>query len=121
MRAAEDAVAGGANHMLVGRIIGNSWQLGGDLCDMVERHHNPNSNFSRLIALADLLACGISPFPKQASFPMVELLKGDGAVEEVEKTADDGEAADPDAAGESPEDAEASGRGRRRGRSRRRC
>ena len=48
---------------------------------MLEEHHNPASddNFSCLIALADFLANGILPFPQQAAYPMVDLLRDDHA------------------------------------------
>ena len=81
MNFAEEVVAGGANHMVVGRILGQSWQFEEDLCRLLEEHHNPASddNFSCLIALADFLANGILPFPQQAAYPMVDLLRDDYA------------------------------------------
>ena len=80
MSAAEDRIAGGANHNLVGRILGQSWKLGDDLCDLVEFHHDPatDDRFAALVTLADFLVGGIFPFPKQAKFPLVDLLQ-DGA------------------------------------------
>ena len=67
--------------MMVGRILGQNWQFEEDLCRLLEEHHTPASddNFSRLIALANFLANGIFPFPQQATYPMVDLLRDDYA------------------------------------------
>ena len=95
MSVAEDEIAGGANHLMVGRILGENWKLGEGLCRIVERHHNPppDDGFSQLIALADLVGGAISPFPQQALYPMVKLLKGDEAAGSKAKSAE-GESSD---------------------------
>ena len=80
MLAAENDVAGGANHTLVGRIVATSWQLGEELCEVIERHHapGPEDRYAQLTALADFLALGIYPFPKPAAYPLFTLFQPDG-------------------------------------------
>ena len=77
MNVAENQVAGGDHHMLVGRILAESWKLGEDLCQIIEQHHAPNSEarFPQLVTLANFVGGGIYPYPKQAEFPMVQLLR----------------------------------------------
>jgi len=77
MRAAEDQVAGGVDHSLVGGILAESWDLGSAMCQVIEKHHAPSSEdrFSQLVALADFLGGGIYPYPRQASFPLVRGLR----------------------------------------------
>ena len=103
---AEDAVAGGAHHMLVGGIIGNSWQLGNELCDLIERHHNPapGDDFGKLIAFANVLAGGIAPFPKLASYPMARLLQGDVAVTDATESGEEEGEGETDPAKTEPEE-----------------
>ena len=86
MNAAEDRIAGGANHNLVGRILGQSWKLGNDLCDLVEFHHDPGSGdrFAALITLADFIAGGLFPFPQRAQFPYAHFLQEGAEVAEGE-------------------------------------
>ncbi len=77
MAAAEEVMAGGANHAEVGRILADSWKLGEDVARVVESHHAPGAEdaFAALIALADLIGNGIYPFPRQATYPMLRLLQ----------------------------------------------
>ena len=101
MLSVENAVAGGADHTMVGRILASSWQLGETLCGLVEQHHapDPENRYSQLIALADFLAAGIYPFPRQANYPAVMLLKGEATEEESHGESDESESPQP---GEDP-------------------
>jgi two-component system, chemotaxis family, chemotaxis protein CheY len=75
MLSAEQSVAGGADHTVVGRILSQSWKLGDSLVAAVEKHHAPGSDRSiSLLALADFIGGGIFAYPKTARFPMVQLL-----------------------------------------------
>lgn len=91
MISAEDMIAGGANHTLVGRILAQSWRLGEELCQLVERHHNPapEDRYAQLIALADFVGGGIYPYPRQATYPMVRLLQKEVAGQADEKKEED--------------------------------
>jgi len=73
MRSGERALAGGADHTTVGGILAQSWQLGDEVHQVAETHHDekPKNTLAELIALADFLAGGLYPFPKQAEFPTV--------------------------------------------------
>jgi HD-like signal output (HDOD) protein len=57
----------------VGGILAQSWQLGDEVHQVAETHHDekPKNTLAELIALADFLAGGLYPFPKQAEFPTV--------------------------------------------------
>jgi HD-like signal output (HDOD) protein len=50
MLAAENTIAGGANHTVVGRILATNWQLGEQVCSAVDPHHtpDPDDHFSQL-------------------------------------------------------------------------
>ena len=76
LRFAEEALAGGANHTTVGGILAQSWRLGDDVRAVIEKHHDekPGDPFAQLIAMADFIANGIYPFPKQAQYPAIALL-----------------------------------------------
>lgn len=78
MSYAEETCAGGANHCLVGRLLAESWKLGEDVSRVVEYHHQPTPDhpLEQLIALADLIGGGITPFPEEAAFPLTRLLHG---------------------------------------------
>ena len=80
MRFAEETVAGGADHCLVGRILAQSWKLGNDLTQVIELHHNPGAadHFAQFVSLANFIGGGIYPYPKQAAFPMTKLLQEEG-------------------------------------------
>ena len=81
MRSGEMTLAGGADHTTVGGILAESWKLGEEIRQVAEKHHdeNPASAFAELIALADFIAGGLYPFPKEAAFPTVSALS-EGAV-----------------------------------------
>lgn len=87
MIAAEDTIAGGANHTVVGRILAQNWRLGEVLCQLVERHHSPapEDRYAQLIALADFVGGGIYPYPRQAAYPMVRLSQKEVAGQADEK------------------------------------
>lgn len=78
MLAAEEEVAGGANHSSVGRILAENWKLGPQVEGVVENHHHAAAGdpFSGLISLADFIAGGLYPYPRQAAFPTVALIGG---------------------------------------------
>ena len=87
MRFAEETVAGGADHTLVGRILAQSWKLGDDLTQAIELHHNPGADdtFGQLVALANFIGGGLYTYPKQAAYPMVKLLQEEGEQETVQE------------------------------------
>lgn len=76
MRQAEIVIAGGADHTAVGEILAQSWRLGDRITRVIEKHHEPDAgdHLVSLIALADLIAGGIQPFPKAAPYPLAELV-----------------------------------------------
>ncbi len=78
MLAAEEEVAGGANHSSVGRILAANWKLGPEVERVVANHHQATAAdpFSALIGLADFIAGGLYPYPRQAAFPTVALMGG---------------------------------------------
>jgi len=78
MLAAEEAVAGGANHAALGAILAVNWRLGTEVERVVENHHRAGAadSFSALIGLADFIAGGLYPYPRQAAFPTVALMGG---------------------------------------------
>ena len=78
MLAAEEEVAGGASHCSVSRILAENWKLGPEVVRVVENHHQATAAdpFSALIGLADFIACGLYPYPRQAAFPALTLIGG---------------------------------------------
>lgn len=76
MLAAEEEVAGGANHNLVGRILAENWKLDSEVGRVVENHHLATAAdpFSALVGLADFIAGGLYPYPRQAAFPTAALI-----------------------------------------------
>lgn len=81
MRYAEETIAGGADHTSVGGILADSWRLGDEMRAVVEGHHSPDGGqpVVALTALADLVAGGISPYPKDGTYPLVRLARQDEA------------------------------------------
>jgi HD-like signal output (HDOD) protein len=77
MLTAENTIAGGANHTVVGRILATNWQLGEQVCGAVEQHHapDPDDRFSQLLATADFIATGVFPFPQEATYLSVKILQ----------------------------------------------
>jgi len=104
MRFAEEMVAGGADHCLVGRILAQSWKLGDHLTQAVELHHNPGAEdyFAQFVALANFIGGGIYTYPKQAAFPMTKLLQEGGEASAPEE-GKEGEEGKPQAAEEKEE------------------
>ncbi len=82
MKSGEDLLAGGADHNLVGRILAGSWKLGSTLEKMIEYHHTPSADdtYSQLIALADFIGGCTYPYPKQAAYPMMQMLSDESLV-----------------------------------------
>jgi two-component system chemotaxis response regulator CheY len=78
MLAAEEEVAGGANHGSLGGILAANWKLGPEVERVVENHHRAAAAdpFSALIGLADFIAGGLYPYPRQAAFPTLALIGG---------------------------------------------
>lgn len=78
MLMAEEEVAGGANHSSLGSILAVNWKLGPEVERVVENHHQATAAdpFSALIGLADFIAGGLYPYPRQAAFPTVALIGG---------------------------------------------
>lgn len=72
----ESILAGGANHNLVGRVLSESWKLGSGLTEMIETHHNPSASnlFAQMMSLADFVGGSVFAHPKQAKFPMIQML-----------------------------------------------
>lgn len=125
----ESILAGGANHNLVGRVLSESWKLGSGLTEMIETHHTPSESnlFAQMMSLADFVGGSVFVHPKQAKFPMVQMLseanmsasssapppieldfseenqQAEGADGEAQKDASDG--ADSSAAGLKPDQA----------------
>jgi HD-like signal output (HDOD) protein len=81
MAVAEEIATGGFNHCHVGRLLGDSWKLGNEICQIIEYHHNPSKDdaYSRLVALADFLVAGLYRYPSQARYPMTYVLEEEGA------------------------------------------
>lgn len=88
MLAAEEAVAGGANHTWVGSLLAASWQLGEEVTRVIETHHAPagDDRFTQMVALASFLAGGIYPYPLRSAFPLVRLLPGLTAARPLDPT-----------------------------------
>ncbi|MCC7261400.1 MAG: HDOD domain-containing protein [Candidatus Latescibacteria bacterium] len=78
MLAAEEEVAGGADHASLGAILAANWHLGPEVERVVENHHRATTAdpFSALIGLADFIAGGLYPYPRQAAFPAIALIGG---------------------------------------------
>ncbi len=81
MLAAEEEVAGGADHASLGAILAANWRLNPEVERVVENHHRATTAdaFSALIGLADFIAGGLYPYPRQAAFPAVALIGGTAA------------------------------------------
>ncbi len=77
MRQAEEMIAGGADHTAVGGILAESWRLGNRITGVIENHHAPEASDSltSLIALADVIVGGFQPYPKDAPYPMLRLVR----------------------------------------------
>lgn len=90
MLAAEEEVAGGANHSSLGGILAANWKLGSEVERVVENHHQATAAdpFSALIGLADFIAGGLYPYPRQAAFPALTLIGGVSTPPPAEPSAD---------------------------------
>ena len=74
---AEEMIAGGANHTAVGGILAESWRLGDRITSVIETHHTPDTKdpLTSLIALADVVVGGFQPYPTDAPYPMLRLVR----------------------------------------------
>lgn len=77
MLEAENLVAGPVNHEIVGQLLARSWGLSNEVDAVVGRHHKPSKKerLALLVALANFVAGALYPFPSQANYPSVELLR----------------------------------------------
>ena len=75
MHIAEETIAGGADHTVVGEILADTWQLGETIGHIVGEHHRPTEGDSlvELVALADVMANAIFPLPADAAFPLARM------------------------------------------------
>ncbi|MBT5058787.1 MAG: HDOD domain-containing protein [Gemmatimonadetes bacterium] len=75
MRVAEESVAGGADHTVVGGILADTWQLGDAIGQIISEHHHPSTDnhLVDLVALADVIANAIFPLPGDAIFPLARM------------------------------------------------
>ena len=75
MRFAEETIAGGADHTAVGAILAESWHLGDEIKAVIEQHHEPDPKdaLTSIVALANVIAGGIQPYPKSATYPLLRL------------------------------------------------
>ena len=74
---AEGAVAGSVDHMVVGRLLAERWQQSRAIVDAVGQHHDPSDNdgLAMLVSLADFCAGAVYPFPSEAVYPPVEIIR----------------------------------------------
>ena len=77
MLAAEQEVAGGLTHTVVGEILMRKWGLGDEVCNGVRYHHQPSAGdtFTFLIGLADIIGQALYPFPREADYPLAAALE----------------------------------------------
>ncbi len=77
MLQAENQIAGPVNHEMVGQLLARSWGLSNEVVAVAGRHHDPNKKerLALLVALADFIAGAVYPFPSQARYPHVELVR----------------------------------------------
>ncbi|MBT3343125.1 MAG: HDOD domain-containing protein [Gemmatimonadetes bacterium] len=75
MRRAEEIVAGGADHTVVGGLLAETWQLGETIRAVISDHHRTDGQdpLLDLVAIADLLTNAIFPLPAGATFPLGRL------------------------------------------------
>lgn len=77
MLAAEQAVAGGLTHTVVGDILMRNWGMGEELRRVVLHHHQPEVDdlFTLLIGMADVIGQALYPFPREAEYPLAKALE----------------------------------------------
>ena len=83
---AEEQVTGGVIHTTVGQLLAQAWNLDKTLVQVTAQHHTPaiGDSLSLLISLADVIAGAVFPFPANALYPTVKIIR-DG--EEYDKAA----------------------------------
>ena len=75
MHTAEETIAGGADHTVVGEILADTWQMAETIGHIVGEHHQPTEGDSlvELVALTDMMANAIFPLPADAAFPLARM------------------------------------------------
>ena len=76
MLAAEQEVAGGLTHTVVGEILMKNWDMSEELRRVALHHHAPDSKdtFVLLIGWADVIGQILYPMPRDAAFPLADAL-----------------------------------------------
>lgn len=77
MSAIEADFTGGSDHTIVGGTLAAEWDLGQSTTGCIMQHHaaHPSSPLARLIAVADFVAGALYPFPDEAKYPQVKIVK----------------------------------------------
>ncbi len=77
MSAIEADFTGGSDHTVVGSTLASEWDLGASTTGCIMQHHthHPNSALARLIAVSDFIATCLYPFPAEARYPHIKILK----------------------------------------------
>ena len=77
MLQAETFVAGPVNHEVVGQLLARNWGLSDAVVSVAGRHHEPGKKerLAMMVALANCIAGALYPFPSQAAYPMVQLVR----------------------------------------------
>jgi HD-like signal output (HDOD) protein len=85
MLSAEQEVAGGLTHTVVGEILMQKWAISDAICNGVLNHHHPEegNSFAFLIGLADIIGQILYPFPKEAEYPLAAALE-EGSLDQVQ-------------------------------------
>lgn len=86
MQRAEQGIAGGADHTNVGSILAETWHLGEDVTAVVREHHapSPDDPLIAIVALANAVASGVQPYPKEATYPLARLARSDEPRDDAE-------------------------------------
>ena len=79
MLRAEQEVAGGLTHTVVGEILIRKWGLGDQLGNVVLSHHQPSidDSLTFLVGVADVFGQVLFPFPKDSAFPLAAAVEED--------------------------------------------
>lgn len=73
---AETRVAGRVNHMVVGGLLAERWGQSSSIVAATGHHHEATAaGLALLVALADFLAGAVFPFPSEAVYPVVEVVR----------------------------------------------
>lgn len=76
---AEQEVAGGLTHTVIGEILIRKWGLGEQLGNVVLSHHQPSidDSLTFLVGVADAFGQVLHPFPKDSAFPVADAVEED--------------------------------------------